>query len=303
MSVIGIDFGNEFCYIAVARSGGIETILNEFSSRATPTCVSMGERSRCMGTQAKNQMSSNVKNTVTNVKHLLGRKYRDKFVQQMSPHLPYTVVENPDGKIGIKVRYLNEEETFTPEQITSMVFAKLRDIAEAALKIKVNDCVISVPSYFTDCQRRSVLDSAYVAGLNVLRLLNETTAVALAYGIYKQDLPAPEEAPRNVVFVDMGQSSLQVSACAFHKGKLKMLSCAYDNTVGGFSFDQGMANEFIEEFKKKYKIDVNTKIKAKLRLLSEVEKLKKQMSANTMPMPLNIECFMDDKDVSSRMSR
>lgn len=122
----------------------------------------------------------------------------------------------------IQVQYLGEEHVFTPEQITAMLFTKLKEISETALQTAVNDCVISVPSYFTQAERHALLDAARIAGLNVLRLFNETTATALCYGIYKQDLPPPEAPPRNVVFVDCGYASLQVSVCTFHKGKLKV---------------------------------------------------------------------------------
>lgn len=144
---------------------------------------------------------------------------------------------------------------------------------------------------------------SFVLDLNILSLLNETTATALAYGIYKQDLPLPEEKPRNVVFVDCGQSSLQVSACAFNKGKLTMLSSAAEPNLGGRNIDFILAEHFKHEFIKKYKIDASRNPRAYIRLLAEVEKLKKQMSANSTTLPFNIECFMDDKDVHGEMKR
>ncbi|KAJ4437376.1 hypothetical protein ANN_17519 [Periplaneta americana] len=201
------------------------------------------------------------------------------------------------------VNYLDEEHVFSPEQITAMLFTKLKDISENALKTKVNDCVISVPSFFTNAERRSLLDAAAVAGLNVLRLMNETTATSLAYGIYKQDLPAPEEKPRNVVFVDCGHASLQVSACAFNKGKLKMLASASDPQLGGRDIDLILAEHFSNDFQARYRIDPRSNPRAFLRLTNEVEKLKKQMSANSTKLPMNIECFMDDKDVHGDMKR
>ncbi|XP_068228279.1 97 kDa heat shock protein isoform X2 [Palaemon carinicauda] len=303
MSVIGIDFGNDCCYIAVARQGGIETIANDYSLRPTPSCISFGEKNRILGVAAKNQMTTNMKNTLCGFKRLLGRNYRDPKVQAELSRLHYRVVEQPDKSVGIVVRYLNEEQTFNPTQITAMLFTKLKHTAEQALGIKVNDVVIGVPCYFTDSERRAVLDSAFIAGLNVLRLMNETTAVALAYGIYKQGLPEPEEKPRNVVFVDFGNSCLQVCAVAFNKGKLKMLSTSADYNCGGRDIDYLLAVQFANDFKSRYKIDATTNPRAWLRLLTEVEKLKKQMSANATDLPINIECFMDDKDVTSKMNR
>uniref|UniRef100_A0A673WXR8 Heat shock protein family A (Hsp70) member 4 n=1 Tax=Salmo trutta TaxID=8032 RepID=A0A673WXR8_SALTR len=162
---------------------------------------------------------------------------------------------------------------------------------------------IKVPSFYTDAERRSVIDAAQIAGLNCLRLMNDTTAVTLAYGIYKQDLPAPEEKPRNVVFVDLGHSGYQVSVCAFNKGKLKMLASAFDAELGGKDFDEVLVNHFCEEFRKKYKLDVKTKPRALVRLYQECEKLKKLMSANSSDLPLNIECFMNDIDVTGKLNR
>ncbi|KAE8749608.1 hypothetical protein FOCC_FOCC003596 [Frankliniella occidentalis] len=303
MSVIGIDFGSESCYVAVARAGGIETIANDYSLRATPSCVAFSGKNRVIGVAAKNQMVSNMKNTIHGFKRLLGRKFKDPFVQQEIKSLPFKVEETSNGNIGIVANYLDENHTFSPEQITAMLFTKLKEISEGALKTKVNDCVISVPSFFTNVERKALLDAAAIAGLNVLRLFNETTATALAYGIYKQDLPNPEEKPRNVVFVDCGYSSLQVSVCAFNKGKLKMLACASDPQLGGRDFDVLLADHFAEEFKAKYKIDAKSNPRAYLRLLGEVEKLKKQMSANSTKLPINIECFMNDIDVRGEMKR
>ncbi|KAM6362351.1 heat shock 70 kDa protein 4L isoform 3-T3 [Alca torda] len=202
-----------------------------------------------------------------------------------------------------QVRYLDEERLFAVEQITGMLLAKLKETSENALKKPVADCVISVPSFFTDAERRSVMAAAQIAGLNCLKLMNETTAVALAYGIYKQDLPALEEKPRNVVFVDMGHSAYQVSICAFNKGKLKVLATTFDPFVGGRNFDEALVDYFSEEFKTKYKLNVKENPRALLRLYQECEKLKKLMSANASDLPLNIECFMNDLDVSSKMNR
>jgi len=303
MSVVGIDMGDESCYIAVARQGGIETLANDYSLRATPACVAFTDRNRIMGVAAKNQTTTNMRNTVSHFKHFIGKKFRDPAVQRQLSSMAYTMVETEDGGVGIRVRYQEGEHTFSPKQITAMLFTKLKLLAEAALDIKVNDVVIGVPCYFDDAGRHALLAAAQAAGLNVLRLLNETAATALAYGIYKQDLPAPEEKPRNVVFVDCGYSSLQVYAVAFNKGKLKVLATTFDDHLGGSNFDRVIADHFVETFKKQYKVDASTNKKAYLKLLTEVEKLKKQMSANSTQLPVNIECFMDDKDVSGRLSR
>uniref|UniRef100_A0A8C4K1M5 Heat shock 70 kDa protein 4L n=1 Tax=Dromaius novaehollandiae TaxID=8790 RepID=A0A8C4K1M5_DRONO len=187
MSVVGIDLGFLNCYIGVARSGGIETIANEYSDRCTPACISLGSKTRAIGNAAKSQIVTNVKNTLHGFKKLHGRAFEDPYIQAERAKLPYELQKMPNGSVGVKV-----------------------------------------PSFFTDAERRSVMAAAQIAGLNCLKLMNETTAVALAYGIYKQDLPALEEKPRNVVFVDMGHSAYQVSICAFNKGKLKVTSAQFE---------------------------------------------------------------------------
>lgn len=301
MSVIGIDFGNESCYVAAAKAGGIETLANDYSLRATPSFVAFDGRKRIIGVAAKNQQVTNMKNTVSGFKRLLGRKFNDPHVQRELSSIPTKVDQRPDGGIGYKVNYLDQELYFSPEQLTVMLFTKLKETSTTALQAQVNDCVITCPAYFTNSERKALLDAAQIAGLNVLRLMNETTATALSYGFYKQDLP-DESKPRNVVFVDCGNSSLQVSVCAFTKGKLKMIASAWDQ-IGGRDFDSVLAEHFAKEFYDRYKLNAKTNPRAYLRLLTEIEKLKKQMSANSTKLPINIECFMDDVDVSSSMQR
>ncbi|XP_030620565.1 heat shock 70 kDa protein 4b isoform X1 [Chanos chanos] len=303
MSVVGFDVGFMNCYVAVARAGGIETVANEYSDRCTPACVSFGPRNRSIGAAAKSQVVTNCKNTVQGFKRFHGRAFSDPFVQKLQSNLVYDLSQMPSGTTGIKVMYMEEEKVFSIEQITGMLLTKLKETAESALKKPVADCVISVPCYYTDAERRSVMDAAQIAGLNCLRLMNETTAVALAYGIYKQDLPAPEEKPRIVVFVDLGHSGYQVSVCAFNKGKLKVLATAFDPELGGKDFDDMLVKHFCDEFGKKYKLDVRSKPRALVRLYQECEKLKKLMSANSSDLPLNIECFMNDIDVSGKLNR
>uniref|UniRef100_A0A8C1Y7L2 Heat shock protein 4b n=1 Tax=Cyprinus carpio TaxID=7962 RepID=A0A8C1Y7L2_CYPCA len=284
MSVVGFDVGFLSCYVAVARAGGIETAANEYTSHGRT-------------------MVTNCKNTVQGFKRFHGRAFSDPFVQNLRSSLVYDLSQMPSGTTGIKVMYMEEEKVFSIEQITAMLLTKLKETAESALKKPVADCVISVPCFYTDAERRSVIDAAQIAGLNCLRLMNETTAVALAYGIYKQDLPAPEEKPRTVVFVDIGHSGYQVSVCAFNKGKLKILATAFDPEMGGKDFDERLVKHFCEEFAVKYKLDVRSKPRALVRLYQECEKLKKLMSANSSDLPLNIECFMNDIDVSSKLNR
>lgn len=303
MSVIGIDFGTESCYLSVAKSGGIETIVNDYSLRGTPSCVAFSDKNRIQGVAAKNQTVTNVKNTISGFKRLLGRTYEDPFVQEELKTVPFQTLKQSDGSIGIKVSYLNKEHVFTPEQITAMLFSKLKDISETEIQNKVHDCVLAVPSYFTNNERKALLNAANIAGLNVLKLINETTATALAYGIYKQDLPEDEQNPRYVAFVDFGYSALQVCIAAFVKGKVKILSNVCDSEIGGRNIDRILAEYVSTDFVQRYKIDPRTNPRAYIRLTTEIEKIKKQMSANSNKLPLNIECFMDDKDVHAELKR
>lgn len=198
---------------------------------------------------------------------------------------------------------MNETKSFTVEQITGTFLTKLKTIAETNLNSKVVDCVISVPCYMTDAERRALIDASQVAGLNCLKLMNETTAVALTYGLYHTNLPDVNEKPHIVAFVDMGHTHLQVSAVAFNKGKLRMLATTFDNNLGGRDFDRVLIEHFAQDFKQRYHVDAMSNVRARLRLRNECEKLKKLMSSNASPIPLNIECFMNDTDVSGKMKR
>ncbi|KAM6970101.1 heat shock 70 kDa protein 4a [Aplochiton taeniatus] len=303
MSVVGFDLGFQSCYVAVARAGGIETVANEYSDRSTPSFVSFGPRNRSIGAASKTQIVTNCKNTVQGFKRFHGRAFSDPYVQATKASVVYDLAQTPNGTTGIKVMYMEEEKVFSIEQVSAMLLTKLKETAEQALKKPVGDCVISVPSYFTDAERRSVMDAAQIAGLNCLRLMNDTMAVTLAYGIYKQDLPSPEEKPRTVVFVDLGHSGYQVSVCAFNKGKLKILATASDPELGGKDFDEMLVSHFCEDFGRRYKLEVRSRPRALVRLRQECEKLKKLMSANSSDLPLNIECFMNDVDVSGKLNR
>ncbi|CDW59396.1 heat shock 70 kDa protein 4 [Trichuris trichiura] len=303
MSVVGFDFGNQSCYVGVARQGGIEVVTNDYSVRATPTCVSYGSNLRSIGTSAWQKVLTNLKNSVFSFKNLIGRKFNDPVVQAEKNWLPYELVQLPNNRIGIKVQHAGSIRTLLPEQVLAAQLEKLKEITEAYLKAKVTDCVIGVPSFWTDAQRRALLDACSIADIGCLKLLNETTAVALTYGIYKQEFPAESEPSQNVIFIDVGHSTTQISACAYNKGKLKMLGVVWDMDLGGRDFDMSLCNVFANEFATKYKINVRANPKASLRLMQECEKLKKQMAADPNKMPLAIDCFMDDKDVVSGMKR
>ncbi|XP_031104810.1 heat shock 70 kDa protein 15 [Ipomoea triloba] len=300
MSVVGFDVGNESGVVAVARQRGIDVVLNDESKRETPALVCFGDKQRFIGTAGAASSLMNPKNTISQVKRLIGRQFSDPELQRDIKSFPFSVTEGPDGFPLIHARYLGEMRTFTPTQVLGMVLSNLKSIAEKNLNAAVVDCCIGIPIYFTDLQRRAVMDAATIAGLHPLRLFHETTATALAYGIYKTDLP--ENEPLNVAFVDVGHSSMQVCIAAFKKGQLKILAHSFDRSLGGRDFDEVLFQHFAAKFKDEYKIDVFQNARACLRLRAACEKLKKVLSANP-EAPLNIECLMDEKDVRGFIKR
>ncbi|KAI0784656.1 HSP70-domain-containing protein [Abortiporus biennis] len=301
MSVVGIDFGTLHSKIGVARHRGIDIIVNEVSNRQTPSLVSFGPKQRSIGEAAKTLETSNFRNTVGSLKRLVGRTLNDPEVEEVERKFTHVNLIDVNGTIGVQVNYLGEPRQFTATQIVGMYLAKLRDITANELKTGVTDVVIAVPGWFTDIQRRAVLDAAQIAGLNVLRLINDSTAIALGYGITKSDLPEPEN-PRHVVFVDVGYSSLSVAVVAFSKGLLEVKSTAFDRHVGGRNIDYTLVQHFANEFKSKYHIDVLSSPKAMFRLQAGCDKLKKILSANT-EAPLNVESIMNDVDATSKLNR
>jgi heat shock protein 4 len=234
------------------------------------------------------------------VKRLIGRNFKDPEVQNELTLLPFETSEGKDGGILIHLKYLGEARTFTPVQILAMLFSNLKDITEKNLEIPVTDCVIGVPSYFTDLQRRAYLDAATIAGLKPLRLMHDCAAIALSYGIYKTDFS--KTGPTYVAFVDIGHCDTQVSIVSFEAGHMRILSHAFDSSLGGRDFDDVLFVYFAKQFKELYNIDVYSNMRASIRLRSACEKLKKVLSANA-EAPLNIECLMDEKDVKGFIKR
>ncbi|XP_014556474.1 hypothetical protein COCVIDRAFT_99742 [Bipolaris victoriae FI3] len=301
MSVVGVDLGTLNSVIAVARNRGVDVIANEVSNRATPSLVGFGPKSRYIGEMAKNQEISNLKNTVSSFVRLAGRSLQDPDVQVEQDFVSAQLVDI-DGQVGAEVNYLGKKERFTATQITAMHLTKMRATASAELKLPVNDIVLSCPVWYTDAQRRAILDAAEIAGLKCLRLINDNTAVALGWGIPKLDLPGPEEKPRRVVFVNIGHSNYTATVVEFRKGELAVKSSAWDRHFGGRYIDKALVEHFAKEFKEKYKIDVMENGKARFRLAAGVEKLKKVLSANNMA-PINVESIMNDVDVRGMLKR
>ncbi|CAH1423788.1 unnamed protein product [Lactuca virosa] len=300
MSVVGFDIGNENCVIAAAKNRGIDVLLNDESNRETPAVVSFGEKQRFLGSAGAASATMNPRSTISQVKRLIGSEYKNPLVQDDLKLLPFETSEASDGGVLIHLQYLNEKHTYRPVQILGMLFAHLKQMAEKNLETPVSSCVIGIPSYFTDLQRRAYLDAAHIAGLKPLRLMHDCTAIALGYGIYKTDFS--DSRTTNVVFVDIGHCDTQVTVAAFEQGHMKVLSHAFDNHLGGRDFDEVLFKYFAEKFKQEYSIDVSSNTRASIRLRTACEKLKKVLSANA-EAPLNIECLMDEKDVKGFIKR
>jgi len=299
-SVVGIDVGCGTTKIGAARARGVDVLANESSQRLTPSLISFGQKSRAIGEGAATMQTSNFKNTIGSLKRILGRTL--STLEEEEKKFINAELVDVQGEVGVKVRFANEQQTFSATQLMGMYLGKMRDQASKELGgSAVSDVVISVPQWYTDVQRRAMLDAAAIANLNPLRLMNDTTATALGYGITKTDLPEAD-APRHVVFCDFGLSSYQVAVVAFSKGQLTVLGQASDRHFGGRDFDLALLQHFATEFKTKYKIDVMSNQKAIFRLAAGCERLKKVLSANALA-PLNVESLMEDIDASSQLKR
>ncbi|CAN6656113.1 heat shock protein homolog Sse1p [Trichomonascus vanleenenianus] len=297
----GIDFGNYSTVIGVARNRGIDVVVNEVSNRSTPSLVGFGMKSRFLGEQAKSNEISNLKNTVGSLKRILGRTSNDPnvAVEQQYNNAKFVDI---DGQCGAEVRFKGEVARFTSTQLAAMYFDKLKQTTEQDCKgAKVSDVVIAVPVWYSEVQRRACADAAVIAGVNPVRVVNDVTAAAVSYGVFK-NAELPEDDVRKVAIVDVGNSSFTVTIAQFKKGELKVLGTAYDKDFGGRVLDMAIVKHFAEEFKDKYKIDITSNPKAFSRVLTQAEKLKKVLSANSVSQ-FSVESVMNDIDVSSSMKR
>jgi len=305
MSAIGIDFGSQKSVVGVVRRGGIDIVANEVSSRSTPSVVGFGPKERFLGEAALTQYITNFKNTITQMKLFLGRKFNEPGVQQeLAQSFPSVKTKSmTNGDIGFEVYYNNENITFTPTQLTAMLIHKLVTTSERETGTKVSEVVLGAPVYYTDAQRRALIDAAEIAGVKCLKILNEPVASALGYGFYRLDLPDKDKDPPLILlFIDVGHSVSQVSVIAFNKDSLKVLGSAFDKTLGGASYDKILVDRFAAEIKERYKLDVLGNPRAKIRLESQSERVKKVLSSGVPEAVLNIEALMNDVDVSCRIT-
>jgi len=299
-AVIGIDLGSAESFVAFVGKGIVDLVQNEVSKRATPSLVGFTDRERLLGDTALASIKSNAKNTCRNFKHLLGRPVDASDIEKEHFWSTSPLGTSEDGFAGYDVNYKGEQRNFSAVQVTAMYLTKLRQITESWCQAKVADAVISVPSYVSDVHRQALLDAAKIAGISVLRLMNEHTATALSYGIYRSNDFDPEK-PMTVAFCSMGHTLFSVSIFQFIKGKLTCIGEKSDK-VGGRDMDECLMRAFAEQFKKKTGCDVLSNKKASFKLEDAVTKTKKVLTSNYQA-DVSCECLMEDEDFSSMMTR
>ncbi|XP_048477673.1 heat shock protein 68 isoform X2 [Plutella xylostella] len=297
MPAVGIDLGTTYSCVGVWQHGNVEIIANDQGNRTTPSYVAFTDTERLIGDAAKNQVALNPNNTVFDAKRLIGRKFDDPKIQADMKHWPFKVVSD-GGKPKIQVEYKGETKRFAPEEISSMVLTKMKQIAEAYLGTTVRDAVVTVPAYFNDSQRQATKDAGAIAGLNVLRIINEPTAAALAYGLDKN-----LKGERNVLIFDLGGGTFDVSILSIDEGSLfEVKSTAGDTHLGGEDFDNRLVNHLVQEFKRKYHKDLTGNSRALRRLRTAAERAKRTLSSST-EATIEIDALYEGIDYYSRVSR
>ncbi|KAI9829160.1 MAG: ATPase with role in protein import into the ER [Thelocarpon impressellum] len=294
-TVIGIDLGTTYSCVGVMQHGKVEILANDQGHRITPSYVAFTDEERLVGDAAKNQAASNPKRTIFDVKRLIGRKYADKDVQADAKHFPFNIVKK-DGKPSVEVDVSGKARSFTPEEVSAMILGKMKDIAESYLGHEVTHAVVTVPAYFNDGQKQATRDAGVIAGLNVLRIVNEPTAAAIAYGLDKKG----DE--RQIIVYDLGGGTFDVSLLSIDDGVFEVLATSGDTHLGGEDFDQRVINHFAKQYNKKNNVDVTKDLKSMGKLKREVEKAKRTLSSQ-MSTKIEIESFHDGNDFSETLTR
>ncbi|KAK4938434.1 ATPase with role in protein import into the ER [Elasticomyces elasticus] len=294
-TVIGIDLGTTYSCVGVMQNGKVEIIVNDQGNRITPSYVAFTDEERLVGDAAKNQYAANPTRTVFDIKRLIGRKYADNDVQRDTKHFPFKVV-NKDGKPMVNVEVAGQPKTFTPEEISAMVLGKMKEVAEAYLGKKVTHAVVTVPAYFNDNQRQATKDAGTIAGLTVLRVVNEPTAAAIAYGLDKKGKES------QIIVYDLGGGTFDVSLLSIEDGVFEVLATAGDTHLGGEDFDQRVIDYFVKLYNKKNDVDIRKDLKTMGKLKREVERAKRTLSSQ-MSTRIEIEAFHDGKDFSETLTR
>ncbi|KAF3174811.1 70-kilodalton heat shock protein [Orbilia oligospora] len=293
---VGIDLGTTYSCVGVFRDDRIEIIANDQGNRTTPSFVAFTDTERLIGDSAKNQVAMNPHNTVFDAKRLIGRKFADAEVQSDMKHFPFKIIDK-GGKPIIQIEFKGEEKTFTPEEISSMVLTKMRETAESYLGGTVNNAVITVPAYFNDSQRQATKDAGLIAGLNVLRIINEPTAAAIAYGLDKK-----AEGERNVLIFDLGGGTFDVSLLTIEEGIFEVKATAGDTHLGGEDFDNRLVNHFVQEFKRKHKKDLTSNARALRRLRTACERAKRTLSSSAQTS-IEIDSLYEGIDFYTSITR
>ena len=286
MVAIGIDLGTTYSCVGWWKDNRCEIIANDQGNRTTPSYVAFTETERIIGDGAKNQASMNPNNTIYDAKRLIGRNFNDKSLQVDIKQFSFNVVDGGNNKPLIKANYKGEEKKYKPEEISSMILGKMKETAEAYIGEKVTDAVITVPAYFNDSQRQSTKDAGTIAGLNVLRIINEPTAAAIAYGLDNKDT-----SEKNVLIFDLGGGTFDVSLLNIDDGIFEVKSTAGDTHLGGEDFDNILVDHFTKEFKRKHNIDITGNNRALRRLRTSCEKAKRSLSSgNTANIEIDSLC-------------
>ena len=296
MVAIGIDLGTTYSCVGWWKDNRCEIISNDQGNRTTPSYVSFKDDERIIGDGAKNQASMNPENTVFDAKRLIGRDFNDKTLQGDLKHFPFNVVEK-DNKPLIQVVYKGEEKKYHPEEISSMILTKMKETAESYIGEKVTDAVITVPAYFNDSQRQATKDAGVISGLNVLRIINEPTAAAIAYGL---DNESNEE--KNVLIFDLGGGTFDVSLLNIDDGIFEVIATAGDTHLGGEDFDNILVKHFSDEFKRKHNLDINQNKRSSRRLRTACEKAKRTLSSSTTAS-LEIDSLYEGIDFFTSITR
>ncbi|XP_078171993.1 heat shock cognate 70 kDa protein-like [Carex rostrata] len=300
---IGIDLGTTYSCVGVWQHGRVEIIANDQGNRTTPSCVAFTDIERHVGDSAKNQIDMNPTNTIFTVKRLIGRQFSDPSVQSDIKLWPFAVVKGPAGKPQIVVKHMGEEKKFYPEEISSMILTKMKEIAEAYLASPVKNAVITVPAYFNDAQRRSTKDAGEIAGLNVMRIMDEPTAAAVAYGFDKISISNDKTAAeKKVLIFDLGGGTFDVSLLTVKNGIFEVKATAGDTHLGGEDFDNRLVNYCLDEFKRKNNKDISGIPRALRRLRSACERAKRNLSFLTHTI-VEVDSLYEGIDFSSRISQ
>ena len=297
MVALGIDLGTTYSAVGVWQNDRCEIIANDQGNRTTPSYVAFTDSECLIGDPAKNQASMNPKNTVYDAKRLIGRDFNDQATQSDIKHFTFDVI-NKSGKPIINVQDHGEEKEYAPEQISSMILMKMKSTAETYLGKEVKDAVITVPAYFNDAQRQSTKDAGTIAGLNVLRIINEPTAAAIAYGLDKK----AESGEKHILIFDCGGGTHDVSLLSIDDGIFEVKATAGDTHLGGEDFDDRMVQHFIQEFKRKYKHDISSNMKAVRRLRTACERAKRTLSS-TAQTSIEIDSLHDGIDFYTSITR